>query len=131
MPRNPHHGCHRVTRRVGLVTPMTLKTLGIAIVIAMLITGCAALTPKTVIVDRTGRDLAKVDADILACWQQAEAAHPLSARRLLVAVALGPAGSVVDDAITGDGKDRRDRVQRTADVCMEARGYTVVKRSPS
>jgi hypothetical protein len=70
----------------------------------------------------------KVDADILACWQQAEAANPASGRQLLVAVALGPAGSVVDDAITGDGESRRERIQRAAEICMQERGYTVVRR---
>ena len=107
---------------------MIVKTVAIALGLATLTAGCAAMTPKTVIVDRTGRDLAKVDADTLACWQQAEAANPPNGRRLLVAVALGPAGSVVDDAITGDGTSRRGRVQHAAELCMEGRGYAVVKQ---
>jgi hypothetical protein len=104
------------------------KTVALVGVMTVSLTGCAALTPRGVTVDRTGRDLAKVDADILACWQQAEATNPPSGRQLLVAVALGPAGSVVDDAVTGIATDRRTRVQRTAELCMEQRGYTVVKR---
>jgi hypothetical protein len=104
------------------------KGAAIAGVMTIALAGCATLTPKSVTVDRTGRDLARVDADILACWQQAEAMNPASGRELLVAVALGPAGSVIDDALTGDPTDRAGRVQRVAELCMEARGYTVVKR---
>jgi hypothetical protein len=104
------------------------KTVALIGVMTVSLTGCSAITPKGVTVDRTGRHLAEVDADILACWQYAEAWNPPSGRQLLVAVALGPAGSVVDDAITGNATDRRARVQRTAELCMEQRGYTVVRR---
>lgn len=105
----------------ALVTATAALTLaGCAL---LLLAGC--LTATTVNVDRTGRDVATVEADTLACWQAAEAANPASGRQLLVGLAFGPAGGAIDEAVTGDSKARLERVKRAAETCMETRGYKV------
>jgi hypothetical protein len=47
-----------------------------AVLLALLLAGCALPAQPLARVDVTGRDPKTVEADKLACWQQAERAHP-------------------------------------------------------
>jgi hypothetical protein len=58
-------------------------------VIALLLGGCAQPATPLSNIDAAGRVPATVDADKLACWQEAEAAHPLTASLLRMRAGLG------------------------------------------
>ena len=108
---------------------MRLRKLPMLVVVSLVAASCAT-TPLSQF-DAGIRDRATVDADKLACWQQAEAANPMpgqyAARTSGTMLLLGPiAGPAVNHSLTTD-EDRAwgQRVVRAAEACMVDPGYAV------
>lgn len=92
------------------------------VLLVLLLAGCAVTGPLANI-DVSGRDRSQVDADKLACWQQTEETEgPHSRTRFL---ALGAAAAIAY-AASADAIAARDaRIERAAEACMVAKGYSV------
>ena len=94
-------------------------------VIALLLVGCAQPATPLSSIDAAGRAPATVDADKLACWQEAEGAHPLTASLLRMRAGLGFLAYAVGG---NEERARNERIERAAEACMAQRGYTVRPR---
>ena len=100
-------------RRRRTVTPIVVFTVAVAL------SGCAA--PYLSRIDAAGRDPAMVDADKLACSQEAQAR--LTWGELAIGVLLGPAGSMAYEARSDAFKARQRRIEEAGEACMLSRGY--------
>jgi hypothetical protein len=101
-------------------------SLVLTAVLAFVIAACGITTGPLSNIDPGGRDYAKVDADKLACWQEAEAASGglHSRTRYMMMGAVG----AIYQATAADPeelKTRDGRIERHAEACMVSRGYTV------
>jgi hypothetical protein len=94
-------------------------------VIALLLVGCAQPATPLASIDAAGRAPATVDADKLACWQEAEEAQPLTASLLRMRAGLGSLAYAVG---RNEERARNERIERAAEACMAQRGYTVRPR---
>lgn len=109
------------------------RRIGATILIAVLgVSGCT-LPVALARVETQERDLKTVEADKLACWQEAEAAHARLRGTALGAAALfGVVGVIVEAAINEDDTAKKRRlVEGAAESCLESRGYTIDRTTPS
>jgi hypothetical protein len=99
-----------------------------ALAALLLLVGCALATAPLSNTGTAGRDPAKVDADKLACWQAAETSEfgGHSRTRWMV---LPVVDNAIDQAANTEALAARDaRIERTAEACMQERGYAVMPR---
>ena len=85
-------------------------------VIALVLAGCAPPATPLSNIDAAGR------TDKLTCWQEAEAAHPLTGSLLRMRAGLGYLAYAVG---RDEERERNERVERAAEACMASRGYTI------
>jgi hypothetical protein len=104
----------------------------VAVAVALALAGCA-LPMALERVEPQGRDPKTIEADKLACWQEAEAAHArIRGTALGAAVLFGVVGVIVESAINqDDDAAKRRRIEGVAEACLEQRGYTINRTTPS
>ena len=91
------------------------------VMLAALLAGCAG--PYLYRVDTEGIDRAKVEADKLACSQEAQ--ERLTWRQLGVGLALGPLGGALYESKSEALRDKQRRIERAGEACMVRRGYSI------
>jgi len=91
------------------------------VILATLLAGCAA--PLLYRIDTERVDRAKVEADKLACAQEAQGR--LTWRELAVGIALGPLGSALYESRSQELHDKQRRIEAAGEACMVRRGYSI------
>jgi hypothetical protein len=103
-----------------MATASSARGLGIAAVVLM--AGCVAQPLARL--ETTGRDPVNADRDKLACWQEAEAANPLTGSLLGQRALLGYA-AYARESYRDEERDRNQHIERTAEARLVSRGYTL------